>query len=151
MTHLLRGLPGLALLLAGCSPDPTTTFFIQSRTEQTLLRRPSESAVARLDRLDEGGTSAYFSSAILPLTASTIHAEGRMSVASGTVELSFTDRDGRVCIFLARPDSPVSWNLDVRALRPREGPNGFLVKLRPLEGPPAEARHIRVEIVYRPS
>jgi len=45
-------IPLLTLLALGCSPDPTTTVFIQSHTEQGLLEISKETAEARVGMLE---------------------------------------------------------------------------------------------------
>lgn len=144
MSHPMRWLP--LLLLAGCRPDPASALFLESRTEQGLLRRPRELAMARAEHL-EAETPVFFGSAIVPASASRLHATGRLTVAQGKVELDFTDAQGQVQRVAASPGAPGNWDADLRALRPREGRNGFLVKLRPQGAP---ARQVRLEIAYRP-
>lgn len=84
----------LALLTLACAPTDPTTLVIQSRTEQGLFQLARVVAVARVQVLKEGGTSANFTSDILPASMVTVHTEGRIRVARGTVLLTFVDREG---------------------------------------------------------
>lgn len=135
------------LLLVGCPPDPASTVFVESRTEQGLLSLSREIAVARVERL-AAENSVYFNSAIVPASATRVRTTGKLTVSQGAVELEFTDNEGKQVRVSATPGQSGSWEADLRTLRPREGRNGFLVKLRPTQGGPAQ--QVRVEVTYRP-
>lgn len=143
-------LPFLALALGGCAPNQPTAVLIQSRTEQGLLQLPREIATARVGTLNGKGTSAYFTSSIIPATASTVHTQGRLQIARGTALLTFLDRDGQTRTVRATPAAPGEWTADIRTLRPRDNRNGFLLNLSPLEGQPPTAEGIELSVTYGP-
>lgn len=140
----------LALLTLACAPTDPTTLVIQSRTEQGLFQLARVVAVARVQALKEGGTSAYFTSDILPATMVTVHTEGKLRVARGMVLLTFVDREGRTQLVRATPEQPGTWTAAIRANRPQNQRNGFFLILKPLSGEPPEAVGVEVEVTYRP-
>lgn len=143
-------LPLIALTALGCAPDSATAVVIQSRTEWGLLKIPQERATARVGLLQGKGSSAYFTSGILPASAITAHTKGRLQVARGVVRLSFLDRDGHTQTVLATPGTPGEWTADIRTLRPRDNRNGFLLNLSPLEGESSTAEGIELSVTYGP-
>lgn len=146
-----RCLPlALALLSLACAPNDPTALVIQSQTEQGLFQVPRVVAMARVQTLKEGGTSAYLSSDILPASMVTVHTEGRLQVDRGSVLLSFVDREGRTQLVRASPGQPGTWTADLRAVRPQSRPNGFFLILKPLGGEPPEAEGVAVTVNYRP-
>lgn len=140
----------LALLSLACAPSDPTTLVIQNRTEQGLFQLARVVAVARVQVLKEGGTSAYFTSDILPATMVTVHTEGKLRVARGAVLLTFVDREGRTQLVRATPEQPGTWTADIRANRPQDRRNGFFLILKPTAGEPPEASGVEVEVTYRP-
>ena len=140
----------MALTALNCAPDGATAVIIQSRTEGGLLKVPHESAAARVALLQGKGSSAYFTSGILPASATTAHTKGRLQVARGAVRLTFLDRDGHTQTILATPGAPGEWTADIRTLRPRDHRNGFLLYLSPLDGPSPAAEGIELTVTYGP-
>ena len=144
-------LPFLVLALCGCAPNQATTVLIPSRTEQGLLQVSREIATAQVGTLNGEGTSAFFTSRILPATSLTVHTRGRLQVSRGTIQLTFVDREGHTQCVSAAPGAPGEWTADIRTLRPRSGPNGFLLHLKPMGGAPAQSEGVKLEVTYWPS
>jgi len=96
------------------------------------------------------GNSAVFRNAIIPSSAVSVPTRGRVTVTKGTVELQWSDVNGRPRAVRATPEKPGEWDEYIRTLSFRKSgeENGFLMKLVPLDGTPAQAEGVVIDVVY---
>jgi hypothetical protein len=139
-------LPLLALLSLSCAPDSSTAVIIQSRTEGLNLGGKAI-AEARVGIVRGEGVSAFFTSGVLPASTHTVHTSGRLWVARGDVQVTFTNRDGSTQTVRATPGTPGEWKADVRTMQTRDG-TGFSLLLEPLGGKPSQADGVLLEVSY---
>jgi len=143
---------GCLLALLACVPDSPSTLIIESRTEQGLLSLTKVTATARVGLLKATGNSATFTHEALPTSGYSVPTKGRIRVTRGAVQVTFVDRDGRTQTVRATPDAPGEWVADIRTRRlpGKEQRIGFSLLLQPLDGQPAQAEGVVVEVVYGP-
>ena len=146
-TSIGRG--ALLLLLSGlvgCASDSPSTVRVQSAVDHFQAR---ETAQAWIGTLQGQGISYFFTSSILPASASIVHSSGRLWVARGAVQVTFVDREGRTQKVRATPGAPGEWMLDIRT-RKNDKENGFSLMFEPLEGQPLRADGVVLELIWSP-
>ncbi|WP_224244376.1 hypothetical protein [Hyalangium gracile] len=139
-------LPLLALLSLSCAPDASTAVIIQSRTEGLNLGGKAI-AEARVGIVRAEGVSAFFTSGVLSSSTITVHTSGRLWVARGEVQVTFTNRDGIIQTVRATPGTPGEWKADIRTMKTRDG-TGFSLLFQPLGGTPPQADGVLLEVSY---
>lgn len=144
-------LAGLLSLLA-CAPDSPTTLIIESRTEQGLSQLTKVIAKARVALLKAPGNSATFTHEVISASTYSLSTTGRVWVARGAVQITFVDRDGITQTVRATPGNPGAWTADIRTrrLNDKEKRTGFTLQFHPMEGQPAQAEGLIVEVIYGP-
>jgi hypothetical protein len=139
-------LPLLLLLSLSCAPDASTAVIIQSRTEGLNLGGKAI-AEARVGIVKGEGVSAFFTSGVLPASTYSVHTSGRLWVARGDVQVTFTNRDGIIQTVRATPGTPGEWKADVRTSKTKDG-TGFFMLFKPLGGTPPQADGVLLEVSY---
>jgi len=136
----------LTLLSLSCAPDSSTAVIIQSRTEGLDLGGKAI-AEARVGIVKGEGTSAFFTSGVLAASTNTVHTSGRLWVARGAVQVTFTNRDGTIQTVRATPGTPGEWKADLRTSKSRDS-TGFFLRFEPLGGTPPQADGVLLEVSY---
>ena len=139
-------LPLLALLSLSCAPDASTAVIIQSRTEGLNLGGKAIAEV-RVGIVRGEGVSAFLTSGVLSASTNTVHTSGRLWVARGDVQVTFTNRDGIIQTVRATPGTPGEWKADVRTTKTRDS-TGFSLLFEPLGGKPPQADGVLLEVSY---
>jgi hypothetical protein len=139
-------LPLLALLSLGCAPDASTAVIIQSRTEGLNLGGKTI-AEARVGIVKGEGVSAFFTSGVLAASTHTVHTSGRLWVARGELQVTFTNRDGIIQTVRATPGNPGEWKADIRTTKSGDS-TGFSLLLKPVGGTPPQADGVLLEVSY---
>jgi len=117
--------------------------------QQGLTLGGSELCTSWVNTLEGAGHAQFFTSEVLPTSAVTIHVEGKVWLARGSLGVSYTDRDGKTQLVHVSPGEPAPLRANLRAEKDRDGKVGFFLRYSPALGQASRADGLVLELEYR--